>query len=122
MNETATTLVIGASENPERYSNIAIRMLREYGHPVKAVGLKKGTVADVSIESEKPEMTNVDTVTLYIGPQHQASWETYLLEHKPRRIIFNPGTENPEFEEKARQQGIETLEACTLVLLRTGQY
>ena len=122
MNETATTLVIGASENPERYSNIAIRMLREYGHPVKAVGLKKGTVADVSIESEKPELTNVDTVTLYIGPQHQASWETYLLEHKPRRIIFNPGTENPEFEEKARQQGIETMEACTLVLLRTGQY
>jgi len=122
MNDKPTTLVIGASENPERYSHIAIHMLREYNFPVKALGLKSGQVADVAIETNKPAIANIDTITLYIGPGHQSEWESYLLELNPRRIIFNPGTENPEFEKKARQQGIQTLEACTLVMLRTGQY
>ncbi len=122
MNLQSTTLVVGASENPERYSNLAIQMLREYGYPVKAVGLKNGQVGDVIIESGKPTLADIDTVTLYVGPRHQVEWESFLLDLNPRRIIFNPGTENPEFEEKARKQGIQTLEACTLVMLRTGQY
>lgn len=99
-------------------------MLGEYGHERVLLGIKPGTVDGVDIQmlSDKPVVQQVDTVTLYIGPQNQPAWYDYLLSLKPKRIIFNPGTENDEFEQKARVQGIETVEGCTLVMLRSGQY
>lgn len=122
MERRQLTLVLGASEKTERYSNKAIQMLREYGYPVVAIGLRKGQVLDVPIMKEPPKDLSVDTVTLYLNPQNQLPHYQYLLSLNPRRIIFNPGTENPALIELANQKGIETLEACTLVLLSTGQY
>jgi predicted CoA-binding protein len=116
------TLVVGASPDPSRYSNIAINMLREAGHPVIAIGKKEGEVAGVSIQKNPAHETDIDTVTLYINPTFQKSYYDYLLELKPNRIIFNPGTENPELVALAKQAGISTMDACTLVMLRTGQY
>jgi len=116
------TLVIGASENPERYSNKAIHALVSYSHEVVAIGLRKGEVAGVSFDSEKKAFENVDTVTLYIGPQNQPEYYSYILDLKPRRVIFNPGTENPELISKLENAGIYPEIACTLVLLATGQY
>ncbi len=116
------TLVIGASENPARYSNMAIRQLRAKGHVVVAIGQKKGAVNDVNIDTEKLPYENIDTVTLYINPLRQPDYYNYIVSLHPQRIIFNPGTENPDLEELADSNGIATAEACTLVLLSTGQY
>lgn len=116
------TLVIGASENPERYANIAIQRLKKYGHPVKAVGLRKGNVNGVEIETGLPEYTDIDTITLYVGPKNQHVFKDYILKLKPRRVIFNPGTESFEFEKQLIEAGIKPVEACTLVMLSTGQY
>ena len=117
------TLVIGASENLERYSNKAIRALRENGHEVLAIGLKNGQVLDVPFGPEFEKFESVDTVTLYIGPQHQPGYYSYVLKTiRPKRILFNPGTENPEFQALAKEEGIEVEEACTLVLLSIGRY
>ncbi len=116
------TLVIGASENPERYSNKAIRLLREYGHTVVAIGNKPGFVNDVSFSKEKTKFDNIHTVSLYINPKYQIDYEAYLISLKPHRVIFNPGTENLYFENKLREKDIEAIEACTLVLLRTNQF
>ncbi len=115
------TLVVGASTNPDRYSFKAIRALRENHIPVKAYGIKAGQVSDVTIETMLPT-SNPDTITLYVGPERQTELIEPLIALKPRRIIFNPGTENPEFIRKAQQAGIETEIACTLVLLATYQY
>jgi predicted CoA-binding protein len=115
------TLVIGASENPERYSNIAINMLRDYKYDVVAVGNKTGQLRDVQIVREMPT-SGIHTVTLYVSAKNQAIFIAPILALKPVRVIFNPGTENPEFEQALRINGIETIEACTLVMLRTGQY
>lgn len=116
------TLILGASTNPSRYSYLAAHRLVEKGHTIVNVGLKTGEVAGVSIE--KPELihTDLDTITLYLSPQNQIPYYDYILNSKPKRIIFNPGTENSELESLAEAQGIETTEACTLVLLSTGQY
>lgn len=122
MSETKLTLVIGASEKPERFSNKAIRRLRQYGHPVEAIALRPGEVEGVSFKTGFPELKGIDTVTLYVGPPRQPQYYDYLLGLKPRRIIFNPGTENPEFSQKAREKGIEPVEKCTLVMLDTGQF
>lgn len=119
--KTKKTLVLGASENPSRYSFLAINKLRRYGHPVVAIGRKAGKVQDVEFSKERPQ-TDVDTVTLYLNPQHQKEYYDYIVSLKPRRIIFNPGTENDELMSLAEQNGIEPVEACTLVLLSTGQY
>ncbi len=116
------TLVIGASENPERYSNKAIHMLRAHHHPVVAIGNRKGQVADVAFGKEMDTFEQVDTITLYINPKRQPQYYNYFLSLQPKRIIFNPGTENPELAALAGTQGIEIQEACTLVLLTTGQY
>ena len=116
------TVVIGASENPERYSYLAVEKLKKYGHPVVALGRKSGQIGDTEILIGKPTIDQVDTVTLYINPAFQLQMEDYILSLKPARIIFNPGTENADFEKKAGSLGIETQEACTLVLLGTGQY
>jgi len=116
------TLVIGASENTERYSNRAVKQLKKHNVPVAALGLKAGEIEGVKIQTGFPKIENVDTVTLYVGPQHQQQYYDYILSLKPERVIFNPGTENPEFEEKIKKAGIEILEACTLVMLSTGNY
>ncbi len=116
------TLVIGASENPERYSNKAIRSLVDHNEEVVAIGLKKGNVAGIPFDADKKVFDDIDTVTLYVGPKNQAEYYEYILGLKPRRVIFNPGTENPEFIDKLSAAGIYTEIACTLVLLSTGQY
>lgn len=116
------TLVLGASVKPERYSNMAIRRLREHGHPVLAVGLREGQVLDVPIVKDIPPEARIDTVTLYLNAANQAAWMDRILHARPRRIIFNPGAENPALASKAQEAGIDTLEACTLVLLGTGQF
>lgn len=116
------TLVLGASDNPSRYSYLAIQHLRKYGHPVVAVGRKNSRVADVPLETGKQAFDNIDTVTLYLNPLHQQEYYDYILSLHPNRIIFNPGAENEELAELARKQGIKTLEACTLVMLSTNQY
>jgi uncharacterized protein len=116
------TLVLGASDNPARYSFLAIRRLRSLGHPVVAVGRRKTSVGDVGIDKEKTAHDDVDTVTLYLNPRHQKEYYDYILSLKPKRIIFNPGAENDELAQLAKQNNIVPLEACTLVLLSTGQY
>jgi predicted CoA-binding protein len=116
------TLVVGASENPDRYSNMAIRRLVEHNVPVYALGLKPGNVAGVELVTGFPELKGIDTITLYVGPQRLAPMHDYLLRLKPRRVIFNPGTEDAEFASKLKSSGVEVTEACTLVLLSTGQY
>ncbi len=116
------TLVLGASENPTRYSNLAIKKLLGHGHRVLAVGRKRGFVDSVEIVTDKEPTEEVDTVTMYMNATHQQEYYDYILSLKPRRIIFNPGAENYELEEIARANGIQPVEACTLVMLSTGQY
>jgi predicted CoA-binding protein len=122
MAEKKKTLVLGASDNPSRYSYLAVHRLRSHGHPVVAIGKKNTMVADVSIEKEKKDWNNVDTVTLYLNPTHQQQYYDYILSLKPTRIIFNPGAENDELADLAAKNGITPIEACTLVLLSTNQY
>lgn len=116
------TLIIGASTNPSRYANIAANRLVGAGHDIVNIGLRSGEVAGVEIETKGDVYTDVDTVTLYVGPARQPEYYDYILDTKPKRIIFNPGTENPELEQLAQDAGIEPIRACTLVMLSTGQY
>ncbi|RSC92695.1 CoA-binding protein [Tenacibaculum singaporense] len=116
------TLVLGASLKPSRYSNIAIKRLRDNAIETVAVGLQKGIVADVAIETENIFFENIDTVTLYLNPKRQESYYEYIINLQPRRVIFNPGTENIELMELLKENGIESEIACTLVLLSTKQY
>jgi predicted CoA-binding protein len=121
MNEKKT-LVLGASDNPSRYSNLAVQRLRNHGHPVVAVGRKHSFVSDVEINTEKKPWANIDTITIYLNPAHQQEYYDYILSLKPKRIIFNPGAENDELLTLAEENGINTIEACTLVMLSTNQY
>lgn len=118
----ATTLVVGASTNPSRYSHIATNMLVEHQHNVVALGLREGMIGDIAITIDKSLIEKIDTVTLYIGPKHQGDYIDFLVELNPRRVIFNPGTENSAVEDLLQKQGISVVRACTLVMLRTGQY
>ena len=122
MSNKKKTLVLGASDNPSRYSYLAIQRLRSHGHPVVAIGRKNTKVNDVIIEKEKQDVHNIDTVTLYLNPTHQQEYYNYIVSLKPKRIIFNPGTENEELIRLAMENNIQPLEACTLVMLSTGQY
>lgn len=124
MNKTKKTVIIGATTNPARYAYVAAGMLTEYKHEIIPIGIKKGEVYGTSILDvyQRPPIGDVDTVTLYIGTQHQPEHYDYIMSLKPKRVIFNPGTENPEFEKMVEESGAEALEACTLVLLRSGQY
>lgn len=115
------TLVLGASANPERYAWKAAVMLLDYGHTIIPVGIKKGEIAEHPIQREFPAEAP-HTITLYLNALNQQPWYDAILNSGVQRIIFNPGTENGELQEAAEVRGIETLEACTLVLLRTGQY
>ncbi|WP_027418408.1 CoA-binding protein [Crocinitomix catalasitica] len=115
-------LVIGASEKKDRYANMAINDLLTYKHDVFAIGSRKGNVEGVNIETEHVAFEEIDTVTMYVGPQNQTGFYDYILSLKPRRVIFNPGTENSVFENLLEKSNIETIQACTLVMLRTNQF
>lgn len=116
------TLVLGASDNPSRYSYLAINRLQAHQHPVVAVGRKETAVNGIEIHKSQFPAEGVDTVTLYLNPRNQVEYYDYILGLKPKRIIFNPGTENPELMQMAKQAGIQPVVACTLVMLSTGQY
>ena len=116
------TLVLGASTKPERYAFKAINMLVDKGHSVLAVGQNAGEVAGVKIQTKAIPLKNIDTVTLYLNPTRQRDYYNYIVETKPKRVIFDPGTENPEFYQLLQLNGIKVEVACTLVLLTTNQY
>lgn len=116
------TLVLGASDNPSRYSYLAIQRLKSHGHPVVAIGRKETTANGVPITKEKNLFEDIDTVTLYLNVTHQQEYYDYIFSLQPKRIIFNPGAENDELAGLANKKGIETKEACTLVMLSTNQY
>lgn len=116
------TMVIGASLKSWRYSHMAIHALRKHGHEVVAVGLREGQVADVRIIKEHPHFADIHTVSMYVGKDRQDVYYDYLLSIRPQRVIFNPGAENDELEGILRENGIEVLEACTLVMLSTNQF
>ena len=122
MSNSKKTLIIGASEKPERYANKAFHSLKNHQHEVAMIGNKEGVIDGVSIQKGNPLFNNIDTITLYLNPKNQEAYYDYILSLKPKRIIFNPGTENVELQEIAKKQGIEIQEACTLVLLSINQY
>ena len=116
------TLVLGACPNPARYSYLAIDKLRSKGHDVIAIGKHNGKVSGVEIDTEERPIDNLDTVTLYLNANNQKPYYNYIFSQNPKRIIFNPGAENEELAAMAKEKGIVSQEACTLVLLSTGQY
>jgi predicted CoA-binding protein len=118
------TVIVGATTNQSRYAFLAAQMLTEYGHEIVPLGIRRGEIfgEDIKDIRSKPKIDGVDTITLYISPVHQPEWYDYLLGLNPKRIIFNPGTENEEFEKLAEDKNIEATEACTLVLLRSKQF
>lgn len=116
------TLVLGASPKPERYSFKAVNMLKKFGHPVLAIGAREAMIGDTKIIKGFPDSNDIDTITLYLGQKNQLGFYDYIFEINPRRIIFNPGTYNPELIKMTKEKGIEVIEACTLVMLSTGQF
>ncbi|MFV8366721.1 CoA-binding protein [Flavobacterium sp. XS1P27] len=116
------TLVLGATTKPERYAFKAVNMLVEKGHSVLALGQNAGEVAGVKIQTKAIPLKNIDTVTLYLNPTRQRDYYNYIVEAKPKRVIFNPGTENPEFYQLLKLNDIKVEVACTLVLLATNQF
>ena len=116
------TLVLGASPNSARYAYLATMRLAQHGHEVVPVGIRKGEIEGIKIINGTPDEQGIDTVTLYLGPDRQPAYYDYLFSLKPKRIIFNPGTENPELAQLAQERGIETVEGCTLVMLSIGAY
>ena len=116
------TLVIGASTDTGRYSFLAANSLLKHQHKIELLGRTEGKIGENEIKIGKPALDDIDTVTMYVNPKHQAEYYDYIVGLKPRRVIFNPGTENAEFEELLTENNIEPIEACTLVMLSTGQY
>ncbi|MEQ8623980.1 MAG: CoA-binding protein [Vicingaceae bacterium] len=116
------TVVIGATTNPSRYAYIAANRLVEHGHDIVPIGIKKGKVAGKNILNDKPSIEGVDTVTLYVGPTNQEEYYDYVVKLKPNRVVFNPGTENQEFEKLLENENIEVIQACTLVMLSANTY
>ncbi len=118
------TVVLGANTNPEKYAYKAVEFLQSIHQPVFPVGIRPGEVKGLPILQDFSHLKNEDvhTVTLYVNPTNQTHWYKQILDLNPKRVIFNPGTENPEFEEMLEEKGIEVEEACTLVMVRTGVY
>jgi predicted CoA-binding protein len=116
------TIVIGASPNESRYSYKAVRLLKHYGHEVIPVGIREGMIDEQKILTGKPTIEQVHTVTLYVGIEKQNAYYDYIFSLYPKRIIFNPGTENDEFAKRADSKGIETITDCTLVMLNSGRF
>lgn len=122
MMKNKKTLVLGATTKPDRYAFRAINMLVEKGHTVLAIGQNTGEVAGVKIYTKAIPIKNIDTVTLYLNPARQRDYYNYIIEAQPKRVVFNPGTENPEFYQLLELNNIKAEVACTLVLLATNQY
>ncbi|MBC8154500.1 MAG: CoA-binding protein [Bacteroidetes bacterium] len=120
--ENVKTLVIGASEKSDRYAHKAATSLLRHGHPIELIGLRAGQVQGHPIQTGLPALNHIDTVTMYVGPRNQGGYAEYLKQLKPRRVIFNPGAENPELQRQLADAGIESIEACTLVMLSIGTY
>lgn len=116
------TLILGATTNPTRYAYKAAERLTKHSHPIVPVGIKTGEVFGEEIIKSKDIQTDIDTITMYVGPKNQEEWYEYILETKPKRVLFNPGTENPILQHKLKEEGIAYEEACTLVLLNLGEY
>jgi uncharacterized protein len=116
------TIVLGASAKPERYSNMAVRKLLQFNHPVIAVGNNKAVIENIEVIEELLPTPFVDTITMYLSAKNQKKYYKNILALKPKRIIFNPGAENAELATLAASEGINVLEACTLVMLSTNQY
>jgi predicted CoA-binding protein len=122
MNNHKCTLILGASSNRDRYSYLAAHMLKDAGIPFMAIGNREGEVAGEKIITEFPKQGEIHTITLYLGAPRQKQYYDDILQLEPKRIIFNPGTINPELQTLAEKAGIVCENACTLVMLRTGQY
>jgi uncharacterized protein len=116
------TLILGATPNPDRYAYRAAISLQNNGHEIVLVGIKQGEVNGVTIQNGMPDVKDIHTVTLYVGPKNQPQYYNYILSLKPKRVIFNPGTENSELENLLKQNYIEPIIACTLVMLSVGNY
>lgn len=116
------TLVLGASPNSDRYSYKATSKLAQNGHSVLPIGIKQGKIEGIEIINESLDFEGVDTITLYLSPEKQKQYYDYIIGLKPKRIIFNPGSENAELNILAKKAGIETISACTLVMLSIGSY
>lgn len=116
------TLIIGATTDTSRYANMAVNRLLDHGHEIRMIGKTEGRIREHQIETGKPKFEDIDTVTMYVNPTRQAEYYDYILELNPRRVIFNPGTENPKFKEILIKNNIEAIEACTLVMLSIGNY
>ncbi len=119
---TKKTLIIGASTDPSRYAYLAAHKLLTHQHEIELLGIKEGQIEGNKIHTQKADFKDIDTVTLYVNPKHQKEYYDYIVNLKPRRVIFNPGAENQEFEDFLVQKNIEPIEACTLVMLSTGQF
>ncbi|MCB9261650.1 MAG: CoA-binding protein [Flavobacteriales bacterium] len=122
MKSDKKTLVLGASPNPERYAFRAANLLKSKGYEIVQLGKRTGVVAGQNIETKAQFFDDIHTVTLYLGPQNQKEYYQYLIALQPKRVVFNPGTENDELIKLLQKNGIETLEACTLVMLNLGNY
>lgn len=116
------TIVLGANEDPSRYASICVSRLKDKGYEAIPVGLTKGKIHNVEIHTKDENFEDVDTITMYVGPRNQPFWYDFILAQKPKRIIFNPGAENRELVELAHKNGINTINACTLVMLSIGNY
>lgn len=119
---TKSTLVIGASLKESRYSNICVKALVSGKFPVTAIGLREGLINETPVQSGFPELQNIHTVTLYLGSENQKPWYNYIMKLNPARVVFNPGAENPEFEDVLVDAGIEVIEGCTIVMVKGGTY
>lgn len=117
-----STLVIGASLKESRYSNICVRTLVSGRFPVTAIGLREGFIDEIPVHAGFPEFNDIHTVTLYLNPQNQKSWYDYILKLNPERVVFNPGTENEQFEDVLTNAGIEVVEGCTIVMVNSGTF
>lgn len=116
------TVILGATPNPERYAYLATMRLAQHGHEALPIGIRKGEIEGIQILEGKPDVEGVDTVTLYLNAARQQEYYDYIFSLNPKRIIFNPGAENPELATLAKARGIETVEGCTLVMLSIGAY
>ncbi len=117
-----TTVVLGASPDPERYAHKAVVSLSEKGFETIPVGKRPGTINGIPIQKDLPEAVPIDTISLYLNSENQQAYYQRILDLHPRRVVFNPGAENPEFKAKLEDQGIEVEEACTLVMLSRGVF
>ncbi|GAB4024688.1 MAG: CoA-binding protein [Bdellovibrio sp.] len=122
MSKKENVAVLGASDNPERYSYKAYHLLEEHGHSVELVSPRYDIIEGKKVHKDLSTLQNIDTLTMYVNPDISNKMKDQIIKLKPKRVIFNPGTENPELENTLNEMGIEVEEACTLVLLRTNQY